>query len=254
MFLSKIKVLLSHGKQYITDLDKAQVSERFRGVPSLREGVDASSAKKCVDLCPMGAIAYDGELSLDLGRCTFCGECAASFPDLVSFTNNWHTSSNSREDLIIRPGQDKVNFDAQNTRKIIKKRYAKALRLRSVCAGGDGSTEMEMNASMNTNFDFSRYGVGFVASPRHADALVISGPVTKAMDEALRVCYDAMSEPKLIILSGSDAIAAAMYEGSESVERSFLSEHDVDLYIPGNPVHPLTFIDAIMTLCDRKKR
>lgn len=254
MLLGKIRVLRSHKRQYIPDLSAVELTPKFRGIPTLSSNITEQEALECKSFCPVGAIDYDGQLSLDLGRCIFCGECAESYPQAISFTNDWHLASAQRENLIVRPGDKKVEFGAESVRELIYKRFGRALKLRSVCTGGDGSCEMEMNASMNVNFDFSRYGVEFVASPRHADGIVITGPMTKAMDESLRICYDAIAEPKVIILAGSDAISASLFSGSDAIERSFLDDHKVDLYIPGNPVHPLNFIDGIMNLCGRAKR
>jgi Ni,Fe-hydrogenase III small subunit len=90
-----------------------------------------------------------------------------------------------------------------------------------------------------------------VASPRHADGIVITGPITKNMAYALQDCYNAIPEPRLIVLAGTDAISGGIYEGSPELDRSFLKTHPVDLYVPGNPVHPLTFINGILALIER---
>jgi Ni,Fe-hydrogenase III small subunit len=107
---------------------------------------------------------------------------------------------------------------------------------------------MELSATGNVNFDFGRYGIEFVASPRHADGIVITGPVTDNMSEALRICYEAIPEPKVIILAGTDAISGGIFSGSKALNRRFIDEHHIDLYVPGNPCHPLTFINGVMDL------
>jgi Ni,Fe-hydrogenase III small subunit len=107
---------------------------------------------------------------------------------------------------------------------------------------------MELAATGNVNFDFGRYGIEFVASPRHADGIVITGPVTENMARALEICYDAVPSPKIIILAGTDAISGGIFEGSPALNRSFISDHHIDLYVPGNPAHPLTFINGVMDL------
>jgi len=110
---------------------------------------------------------------------------------------------------------------------------------------------MELNASGNVNFDMGRYGIEFVASPRHADGIVITGPVSENMAEALQICYDATPSPKIIILVGTDAISGGIFSESKAVNREFLSKYPVDLYIPGNPAHPLTFINGLLQLIGR---
>ena len=143
-------------------------------------------------------------------------------------------------------------IDPEYCRKEIIRIYGRALKLRQVSAGGDNSAEMELNASMNVNFDFGRYGIDFVASPRHADGIVITGPISSNMAIPLELCYNAIAEPKIIILSGTDAISGGLFADSPAVDRSFLTRHKVDLYVPGNPPHPLTFIDGVMQMLQRK--
>ena len=98
------------------------------------------------------------------------------------------------------------------------------------------------------NQAISRFGIDFVASPRHADGIVITGPITKNMAEAVQLCYDATPEPKIIVLVGPDAISGGIFADSPAIDRSFLETHSVDLYIPGNPAHPLTIINGLLDL------
>jgi Ni,Fe-hydrogenase III small subunit len=107
---------------------------------------------------------------------------------------------------------------------------------------------MELNACGNVNFDMGRYGIEFVASPRHADGIVITGPISKNMAEPLQITYDAIPSPKIIILAGTDAISGGIFEGSPAIDRKFIEQNQIDLYIPGNPVHPLTFINGVIDL------
>jgi len=98
-----------------------------------------------------------------------------------------------------------------------------------------------------------RFGIEFVASPRHADGIVITGPITENMAQPLQICYDAIPDPKIIILVGTDAISGGIFEGSPALDRSFLSKYKIDLYIPGNPIHPLTFINGVLDLIKKRK-
>ncbi len=252
MFINTLKVLRSHGSQYIKDLDKVVLPDSFRGYPIISEDVDAATASALKNFCPVNAIG-DVPLSLDMGKCLFCGECARAYPQAIRFTNDPHTASNSREKLIVRAGDKQPElFDADSFREQVVRIFGRSLKLRSVCAGGDCSAEMEANAMMNVNFDFGRYGVDFVASPRHADGLVISGPITTNMALSLEICYNALSEPKIIILAGTDAISGGLFANSPAIDRSFLDFRKVDLYLPGNPPHPLTFIDGILKMLKDK--
>jgi Ni,Fe-hydrogenase III small subunit len=107
---------------------------------------------------------------------------------------------------------------------------------------------MELAATGNVNFDMGRYGIEFVASPRHADGIVITGPISENMAEALEITYKAIPSPKIIILAGTDAISGGVFEGSPALDRKFIEQNHIDLYVPGNPVHPLTFINGVLDL------
>lgn len=253
MIFSKFKVLRSHGKQYIPDLKDVTLTEEFRGRPVLTETDDKADIEAAARLCPTGAISTE-PFSLDLGRCMFCGECALRAPRNISFTNDYCIGSTSREALVVTPQTQKIDFHLENIRPEIGELFSRSLKLRQVSAGGDASIEMELNATGNVNFDFGRYGVEFTASPRHSDGVVITGPITKNMAEPLDICYDSIPDPKIIIVCGSEACSGGLFSQSKAVDRHFLEQHRVDLWLPGAPTHPMTFIDGVMTLLGKKQR
>jgi Ni,Fe-hydrogenase III small subunit len=145
-----------------------------------------------------------------------------------------------------------IRLKLENRRSEIQKIFKRSLKLRQVSAGGDNSSELELNACSNVNFDMGRFGIEFVASPRHADGLVITGPITENMARPLELCYQAMPAPKIIILAGTDAISGGIFTDSPALDRRFLLNYKIDLFVPGNPVHPLTFINGILNLIGRK--
>jgi Ni,Fe-hydrogenase III small subunit len=248
--IKTLKILFHQGKQYIPDLRKAKAPGIFRGRPEISgQKVDEGTLS---DVCPTNAI-LTGPVRIDLGKCTFCGECARLFPEKIKFTTDYRLSSNMRENLIITEGSvNPVVLDPEKVRTEIRKYFKGSLKLRQVSAAGDNSCELELNATGNVNFDLGRYGIEFVASPRHADGIVITGPISKNMAEALKITYDATPSPKIIILAGTDAISGGIFEGSPALDRSFLENHNIDLYVPGNPVHPLTFINGVLDLLGKK--
>lgn len=250
--IREIKILKHNGKQFIPDLQKVVLKEPFRGLPKISTAkVDEAALVKT---CPLNAIATN-PVRLDLGKCAFCGACAFAFPQKITFTQDYKIASNSRKNLIVAQSDTKGIFiDADAIRAEIKNVFSSSLKLRQVCAGGDNSCETELGAVGNANFDFGRYGIEFVASPRHADGLVISGPITKAMAEPLRIAYDAVPNPKLVILCGLDAISGGLFAHSPAIDRSVLDAIHVDLYVPGNPIHPLTFINGVLELTRKKFR
>ncbi len=249
--LDNLKILLHQGKQYIPDVTKATIPGIFRGRPVI--STENVNENELMELCPTNAISTN-PVSIDLGKCTFCGECAIAFPNKIKFTTDYKISTNERNNLIIKEGQDEpIELNPDLIRKEIHKYFSGSLKLRQVSAGGDNSCELELNACGNVNFDMGRFGIDFVASPRHADGIVITGPITENMAQPLQICYDAIPDPKIIILTGTDAISGGIFEGSPALNRSFLSKYKIDLYVPGNPIHPLTFINGVLELIKKRK-
>lgn len=249
--LDNLKILIHQGKQYIPDVTAAQVPGIFRGRPVISD--EKINEAELADICPTNAISVN-PVCIDLGKCTFCGECAYAFPNKIKFTTDYKIATNERSRLIIKERNDTIiELNPELVREEISEYFSGSLKLREVCAGGDNSCEMELNACGNVNFDMGRFGIEFVASPRHADGIVITGPITENMAQPLQICYDAIPEPKIIILAGTDAISGGIFEGSLALNRSFLSKYKIDLYIPGNPIHPLTFINGVLELIRKRK-
>ena len=236
--LETIKLKYFQGKQYIKDIKNAPMREQFRGFPIIKSGnVDCSC-------CPTGALSSSPN-SIDLGKCTLCGNCKS---EVIQFSNRYKLGSTSREKLIISENMTADEYEklAIESRKEIRKVFSKSLKLRQVSAGGCNGCEMELNACSNCNFDMGRFGIDFVASPRHADGIVITGPITKNMAYALEDCYKSVPEPKIVILAGACAISGGVFQKSTELNREFLEKYPIDLYVPGCPVHPLTFINAVL--------
>ena len=242
--LDTLKLKYFQGKQYIPDIQNAPMREQFRGLPILKSGeVDET-------ICPTGALKSN-PTSIDLGKCTLCGACKS---EAVQFSNYYKLASNKRENLIITENMTSEEYEkmAIVARKEIRKIFSKSLKLRQVSAGGCNGCEMELNACSNCNFDIGRFGIDFVASPRHADGVVITGPITENMAYALEDCYKSLPDPKIVILTGACAISGGIYQNSENLNREFLEKYPVDLYIPGCPVHPLTFINGVLDFITKK--
>jgi Ni,Fe-hydrogenase III small subunit/NAD-dependent dihydropyrimidine dehydrogenase PreA subunit len=248
--IENIEILINQGRQSIPDPTRAEVPGIFRGVPEIT--TVPIDEKKLVSFCPLGAI-NGNPLSIDLGKCSFCGDCARAFPEKIKFSKDYRMATNDRKRLIIAEGpRNPITLDPSLIRKEITSIFRGSLKLRQVSAGGDNSSELELNASGNVNFDMGRYGIEFVASPRHADGIVITGPISSNMAEPLRLCYEAIPSPKIVVLAGTDAISGGLFRESPAIDRTFLDKYSVDLYVPGNPVHPLTFINGLLDLIRMK--
>lgn len=246
-----IRARFRHGYQAVPDLRKAVIHTKFRGFPV----IDSSSSDgldNAAQTCPSNAI-NSAVKSIDLGKCVFCGECQR-ISSAVRFTNFHKTASSFREGLIVTPNVDQAEYEKKAIviRKEIVSIFGRSLKLRSVSAGGCNACEMELNACGNVNFDMGRFGIEVVASPRHADGLVITGPVSENMSEALQNTFDAIPAPKIVIASGACAISGGIFASSPAVNRKFFDKVKPDLYIPGCPPHPLAIINGILTLMGKK--
>jgi len=223
--------------------------ERFRGRPVLRPELCAAGCAACVEACPTGAV--EQPLRLDLGRCLFCHECAAACPEgAVSFSRDHRLAASRRDDLRVSSNEAKL---AEALGGEMRRLFGRSLKLRQVSAGGCGACEVELNVLNTVVFDLSRFGIQFVASPRHADGLVITGPVTRHMSEALRIAYEAVPAPRLVIASGACAISGGPFIGSDDHLGGAASALPIDLFIPGCPPHPVTVLDGLLRLLGRLK-
>jgi len=242
--LSKaVSVRLAQGQPVIPDVAAATLPERFRARPKIDSSRCIDGCSVCVEACPTRAISQN-PLTIDLGACVFCPLCTEACPEgAITYTNDYKMAATSREGLLLREGGD---ISPQGCGQEIQRLFGRSLKLRSVSAGGCNGCELELNALGNVNFDMGRFGIEFVASPRHADGVVISGTTTRAMAHALEATYEPVPRPKLLILFGACAISGGIFQGSDQLAREFIEKHKVDLYIPGCPPHPLTFIHGLL--------
>ena len=242
--LETLKLKYFQGKQYIPDIKNASMREQFRGLPIIK------SAKFDSSICPTGALKAK-PASIDLGKCTLCGACKC---EAIEFSNYYKLASTQRESLVITKDMSPEDYEkiAIVARKEIRKVFGKSLKLRQVSAGGCNGCEMELNACSNCNFDMGRFGIDFVASPRHADGIVITGPISENMAYALEDCYKSTPDPKIVILAGACAISGGVFQNSSNLNREFLEKYPIDLFIPGCPVHPLTFINGVLDFITKK--
>jgi Ni,Fe-hydrogenase III small subunit len=187
---------------------------------------------------------------LDLGRCIFCTDCVEACPEeAISFTQDHRLAVTSRDQLVVRSGKELQL--ARPLEPKMRRLFGRSLKLRQVSAGGDNSAEADLNVLSTVVFDMGRFGIQFVASPRHADGLVVTGPVTENMKLALRKTYDAVPTPKIVIAVGACAISGGIFRSHSQVYNGVDGIIPVDLYIPGNPPHPLTILDGMLRLLGR---
>ena len=210
-----------------------------------------TACRSCIDACPTDALACDAEgLGLDMGRCLFCTDCVAACPEgAIAFTRDHRLAVRSAHDLVVRSGRA-LNLARPLDREMLRL-FGRSLKLRQVSAGGDNSGEADLNVLGTVVFDMGRFGIQFVASPRHADGLVVTGPVTRNMWLALEKTYEATPAPKIVIAVGVCAISGGPFRDHPEVHNGVDGIVPVDLYIPGFPPHPLTILDGLLRLLDR---
>ncbi len=221
--------------------------ERFRGLPLLNESRCGGGCQECAQACPTQAIKHEGnELSLDMGRCLFCTECHDACPEgAVSFSNDYRLASSTRAGLQINGRPHEM---AQAMGEKLRRIFGRSFKLRQVSAGGCNACEADVNVLNTVVFDLSRFGIQFVASPRHADGLLITGPVTENMRIALLKTYEAVPSPKIVIAVGACAISGGPYIDHPEAHNGADSVVPVDLYVPGCPPSPWTILDGILRL------
>jgi Ni,Fe-hydrogenase III small subunit/Pyruvate/2-oxoacid:ferredoxin oxidoreductase delta subunit len=252
-----IKALLARARQGhrtigYPDMPPPSMPDHFRGVPKIDPTRCPDGCRECAEACPTDAIVVaDGNVRLDLGRCIFCPECESACPEgAITFTDDYPLAARKRADLQLLAGEELKLAEALDTK--LRGLFGRSLKLRVVSAGDCNGCASDVNVLGAIGWDLGRFGIQYVASPRHADGLVIMGPVTGNMRLAVQKTYDAIPDPKIVIAIGACAISGGIYAGHPEQHDGIESMLPVDLYIPGCPPHPLTILDGFLRLFEKQ--
>ncbi|MBI4912425.1 MAG: NADH-quinone oxidoreductase subunit NuoB [Acidobacteria bacterium] len=228
--------------------------ERFRGLPAVNASRCPDGCRTCAEACPTEAIRIEEKgPRIDLGRCLFCPDCVEACPEgAISFTRDHRLSVREREDLHLGPGAELRLAGALEGE--LMRLFGRSLKLRVVSAGGCNGCEVDVNVLSTVAWDLGRFGIQIVASPRHADGLVVCGPVTRNMEEGLRKTWEAMPEPRIVIAVGSCALSGGPFHHRPEQLGGAAAVVPVDLFIPGCPPHPLTILDGLLRLLGRLEK
>ncbi len=239
-------------------------TERFRGAPVLRPGSHLPSP----EVCPTGALserldAGGRHVGLDLARCVFCGRCAEDpWAGAIAMGRDFELAARTRSDLRIEvvaddaaiptalPARD-PDAEVERASSEIHRVLGRSLHLRHLDAGSCNACDWELSALLNPVYDVRRLGIDFVASPRHADGVVVTGPVTRNLETAVRRTFEAVPEPRMVIAVGacaaSGGIVGESYASAGGVDKVL----PVDVYIPGCPPRPEAIIFGILVALGR---
>jgi Ni,Fe-hydrogenase III small subunit/formate hydrogenlyase subunit 6/NADH:ubiquinone oxidoreductase subunit I len=262
----------------------AEVANRSRGKPEI-DWDTWQDARPATGICPTGAISYEDAngrrvARLDLAKCIFCGLCADVDP-AIRMTNECECAAHRRDNLVTSAGYS-LKPDGTHDRMVssplvtkpghselspsqgksidavghqIKERaahiFGRSLHIREVDAGSCNGCEIEIVNLNSPIYDIERFGIHFVASPRHADMLLVTGPVTRNMELALRKTYDAMPEPRLVVAVGACGCSGGLFGQNYATCGGVDSIIPVDVYIPGCPPNPHALLHGILLAIGR---
>lgn len=250
-----------------------EVSTQARGRPDIHFA-RWQDARPAAAVCPTGAISYDDahgtrQVILDLGKCTFCGLCAEADP-AIRMTTDCELAAASREalrstahyrlredgshhELLRGPADRSPRAEAKGAelKSAIWKALGRSLHIRQVDAGSCNGCEVEIVALTSPVYDLERFGIHLVASPRHADMLLVTGPVTRNMELALRKTYAATPEPRLVVAVGACGCSGGIFGQNYAVCGAVDQVLPVDVYIPGCPPNPYALLHGILVAVGR---
>jgi len=220
------------------------------GMPSLHPERCALDCDTCIEACPSSALSLDkdGMVQIDYGRCIVCQLCVESCPEgALESTHDWAFGTRDREAL--RGAAQTTEAQVKNA---IERAFGHSFHVRHVDAGSCNGCESELQALNNPFYNLHRLGIFFTPSPRFADLLLVTGPVTRAMREPLEATYAAMPEPRWVMAAGTCAVSGGVNGGGYACYNGLEDILPVDLWLPGCPPNPAAFIEALLLLLERR--
>ena len=260
-----------------------ELSSCARGRPEI-DWPNWKDARPAGGICPTGAISFQDangqrHVRLDLGKCIFCGLCA-EVDKAIRMTGICECAARQRADLVTSASYS-LNPDGVHTRMVsppsspmphhkssrwqresieavgqqiserAKRLFGRSLHIREVDAGSCNGCEIEIVNLNSPVYDLERFGIHFVASPRHADMLLVTGPVTRNMELALRKTYDATPEPRLVVAVGACGCSGGIFGVNYATRGGVDAVIPVDVYIPGCPPNPYALLHGILLAMER---
>ncbi len=226
----------------------------FIGMPRYNSDRCTEECRACADVCPTKAItirlqaAESGRLDIDYGRCIVCQLCTETCPTgAMTRSSDWAFGARRRQDLVWQSSP----FEPSSADRASRRGFRRSLHVRHVDAGSCNGCESELQALNSPFYNLHRLGIFFTASPRFADLLLVTGPVTYAMLTPLRATYEAMPEPRWVMAIGTCAVSGGIAEGGYASGHGLDGVLPVDVYLPGCPPNPAAIIHALLMFLDR---
>lgn len=235
--LKMIEAILA--KKIVTEGVKITGDRRMRGQLKTMYGKNYTCCGACVNACPVKAVSLvDGKPVIDYKKCIFCGKCVEACAEGVL----QHSNKEALAEILLE-AQTEV-------KEMVTAKLGRSLHVRHVDAGSCNACDFEMCALSNPIYDLHRYGIAFVASPRHADMIMVTGVVTRNLEQALRMTYEAMPEPRLVMACGACAAGGETYGSTYAIVGKAADVVPVDIAVPGCPPRPSAMIVALCAAAD----
>jgi Ni,Fe-hydrogenase III small subunit/ferredoxin-like protein FixX len=259
MIKTSRKGIVGNGIETIKDLANSFISKNYRGSIVFKANPTDNQKKILEDICPTKAlfsIKENDAMGLDNGKCIMCGHCSEAASEIIEINSKPSIPTKARNQLIDY-SSSQISAEKQyekignELKEKIQKMFGRSLAIRQVDAGSCNGCEIEIAALNNPIYDIERFGIHFVASPRHADVLLVTGPASRNMEIALRRTYEATPNPKIVIAVGACACSGGIFGDTYATTGGIDKVVPVDVYIPGCPPRPQILIQGLLLAVDR---
>lgn len=252
------KGIIGNGIETAKHLADSFTSKSYRGSAVFKADPDDGQKKALEEICPTKALfpTKNDSMGLDNARCIMCGRCSEVAPEVIGIKSKAAMPAKTRDRLVVYsspppPAEEQYEKIGSELKGKIQKMFGRSLAIRQVDAGSCNGCEIEIAALANPVYDVERFGIHFVASPRHADVLLVTGPASRNMEVALRSTYDATPGPKIVVAVGACACSGGIFGDTYATTGGIDKIIPVDVYIPGCPPRPQVLIQGLLLAVDR---
>ena len=262
MIKSTRKGIVGNGIETIKNLANSLSSKNYHGSAIFTAEPTNDQRKTLEDICPTKAlfsIKENSAMGLDNGKCIMCGYCSEAAPQTIKISNKPATPAKMKSQIIeysspqTLPSEKSYDQIGNELKEKIQKMFGRSLAIRQVDAGSCNGCEIEIAALNNPIYDIERFGIHFVASPRHADVLLVTGPASRNMTIALLRTYEATPDPKIVIAVGACACSGGIFGDTYATTGGIDKVVPVDVYIPGCPPRPEILLQGLLLAVNRMK-